>query len=122
MYAERHVVTLTTDSNGDATGFTPVVRGRVAAIHYVKADFADGVDVTVTAVQTGETIWSEANVNASAVRAPRQAAHKTDGAAALYAAAGEPVLEPIVLAEDLVKIVVANGGDTKTGTFHVVIA
>lgn len=120
-YAERHVVTLTTDGSGDATGYTPTVTGRVSAIHYVKTDFATGVDFTITSEATGQSIWTELNVDASTVRAPRQPIHGQDGTASLYAAAGEPVEDHIVLANDRVKIVIANGGATKTGTFHVVI-
>lgn len=121
MHAERHVVTLTTNGGGAAEGFTPVVTGRVLAIHYVKGDFANGVDFTVTAEATGEGIWTEANVDASASRAPRQATHSNAGAAALYAGGGSGVLDHIALAADRVKIAVANGGAGKVGTFHVVI-
>lgn len=121
MYAERHVVTITTDGSGDGTGFTPVVTGHISAIHYVKDDFADTVDFTITAEATGETIWSEENVTASTVRAPRQATHSTAGAASLYAGAGEAVLDRIAVARDRVKIVVANGGNATNGTFHVVV-
>lgn len=121
MYAERHVVSLTTDGSGDVTGYTPVVTGRILAIHYVKTDFTDGVDFTVTAEATGETIWAESNVNASATRAPRQATHSTAGAASLYAAGGAAVNDRITLARDRVKIVVAQGGNAKTGAVHVVV-
>ena len=121
-YAERHAVTITTDAGGDGTGYTPVITGRIQAIHYAKTDYAAGVDFTITAEATGETIWTESNVNASATRAPRQATHATDGTASLYAAAGEPVEDYIAVAEDRVKIVVAQGGDTKSGTFHVIVA
>ncbi len=121
MYAERHVVELTTDADGAATGYTPAVTGRVLAIHYVKDDFADGVDFTVTSEATGQSIWAESDVNASASRAPRQPTHGQDGSASLYAGGGEPVEDYLALAQDRVKIVVANGGDTKSGAFHVVI-
>lgn len=120
MHVERHVVTLTTDAEGAAVGYTPAVVGQVCAVHYVKTDFADGVDVDVTGEDTGQVIWSQDDVNASAVVAPRQASHTTAGVAALYAAGGAAVLAPIVVAERI-KIAVAAGGDTKTGTFHVVI-
>lgn len=120
-FVERHIVTIATDAAGDGTGYTPVLNGRILAIHYVKNDYANGVDFTITAEATGETIWQESNVNASTSRAPRQATHATDGTASLYAAAGEPVEDYIALAEDRVKIVVAQGGNTKSGTFHVVI-
>jgi hypothetical protein len=121
MYAQRHVVTLVTDTNGDATGYTPVVTGRVSQIRYVKTDYSNGVGFTVTAEATGETIWAEAAVNASATRAPRQAIHSSAGAAALYAAGGAAVTDHIVLVQDRVKVVVASGGATKTGAVHVVI-
>lgn len=122
MYAERHVVTLTTDALGAATGRTPAVSGRVISVRYVKTDFDNGVGFTVTAELTGETIWAEAAVNASATRAPRQAVHSTAGAAALYAAGGASVTDYIVLVNDQVKVVVASGGNVKTGAVHVVIA
>lgn len=119
-YAERHVVTLTTDASGDVTGYTPTVTGPIRTIHYVKTDFADGVDFTVTLEATGESVWAESDVNASATRAPRQATHAVDGTASLYAAVGEPVEDMIVAVRDRVKIVVAQGGNAKTGAVHVV--
>lgn len=87
----------------------------------MKTDFANGVDFTITSEATGETLWAESNVDASATRAPRQATHGTDGTAALYAGSGTAVLDKIALANTRVKIVVASGGDTKTGTFYVVL-
>lgn len=120
-FVERHIVTITTDAAGDGIGYTPVVTGRIMAIHYVKTDYAAGVDFTITAEATGETIWQESNVDTSKTVAPRQATHATDGTPSLYAGAGEPVEDYIALAADRVKIVVANGGDTKSGTFHVVV-
>lgn len=122
MYAERHAVAITTDASGDGTAYTPVVTGRVISIRYVKTDYADGVTVAITAEATGEGIWSEAAVNASATRAPRAATHSILGAAALYAAGGAAVLDHVVVAKDRIKIVVSAGGNTKTGTFHVVVA
>jgi hypothetical protein len=121
MYAERHVVSATTDGSGDATAYSPNITGRILGIRYVKTDFDNGVDFTITAEATGETIWAEENVNASATRAPRQPTHSTAGVAAVYAAAGEAVNDYIVLANDRVKIVVAQGGDTKTGAFHILV-
>lgn len=120
-YVERHAIALTTDGTGAATGYSPVVTGVVSQIRYVKADFENGVDFTVTAEATGETIWAETDVNASATRAPRQATHSTAGAAALYADAGEAVLAPIAVARDRIKVVVASGGAAKTGTVHVIL-
>ena len=120
-YAVRHVVTITSDASGDGTGYTPAVTGKISTIRYVKTDFANGVDFVITLEATEESVWAENNVDASATRAPRQATHGTDGTAALYAAAGTAVNDKIAAANDRVKIVVANAGDTKTGTFHVVL-
>lgn len=121
MYAERHVVNLTTDSSGDATGYTLPVRGRVLQVVYAKTDFADGVDFVVTNETTGEIIWDEDNVNASAVRAPRIATHSNLGVATLYAAGGAAVLDHICIAGDRIKVVVAAGGSVKTGAVHFII-
>jgi hypothetical protein len=118
---QREAVTITTDADGNGTGYTPVMSGRINQIRYVKTDYADGVDFTVTLEATGETVWAEENVNASATRAPRQPTHSTAGAAALYAAGGSAVNDRIVAVKDRVKIVVAQGGATKVGTFHVVL-
>lgn len=120
-FVQRLAIPITTDGSGDATAYSPVVTGLVSQIRYVKTDFVDGVDFTVTSEATGETIWAETNVNASATRAPRQAAHTTAGAAALYASGGEAVLVPIGVAGDRIKIVVASGGASKTGTVHIVL-
>ena len=121
MHVERHVVALTTDASGDVTGYTPVVTGRVLQIHYVKTDFANGVDFNITAEATGQQLWVQADQNASAIKAPRQPTYDGVGAASLYAATGEPVEDHIYLAKDRVKIVIAQGGNAKSGTFHVVI-
>ena len=61
------------------------------------------------------------NVNVAASRAPRQPTHSTVGVASLYAVGGEPVEDFIYLADDRVKIVVAAGGVSKSGAFHILI-
>lgn len=120
MTLRRVRVQLTTASNGTATGFTPRISGKIHSLHYVKTDFANGVDLTVTAEATGESIWAEADVNAAAVRYPRAPTHSQAGVAALFAASGTAVLDKIALANDRVKVVVAQGGDAKTGALIVV--
>lgn len=123
MYAERHTVTLTTDGSGNATGYTPVVSGRVLAVHYVKAasgGFADGVDFDVTVESTGEVLLDKDDINASASFYPRKQVHDTTGTAATLDGT-RAMREPVVVAEDRVKIAVASGGDTKSGSVIVVI-
>ena len=124
MTIRRFVVTATTDASGDATVYSPVLSGKLVSMRYVKADsdsFTDGVDFTITAEDTGETIWTETNVNASATRYPRAATASTAGAASLYASGGTAVNDAIGLGSDRIKFVIASGGSTKTGTFHITV-
>lgn len=118
-YVRRVTVDVTTDADGAATAFSdPIEYGMLSQIRYVKDDFDNGSTITVTSEATGETLWTEANVNASATRAPRQATHGTDGAASLYAGGGVAVQDKIAIVNDRIKIVVASGGNAKFGTFH----
>jgi len=66
--------------------------------------------------QTAETLWSESPSNASATRAPRQATHGTDGSASLYAAAERRAGQDPRSLKDRIKIVIAAGGNVKSGT------
>lgn len=120
-FPQRHTVVAAVDGSGDFTGFTPTVNGMIHAIEYVKTDYADGVDFTITTETTTQNLWVELNVNAAKTVAPRQATHDTAGVASLYAGSGEPVETPIPATNERVKIVVANGGVSKTGTFHVIV-
>ncbi len=123
-YIQRLTVPVTTAADGSATVFSDRATGKITTIRYVKDGtngFADGSTMTVTAEATGESIWTESNVNASATRAPRQATHSAAGAAALYASGGVGVNDKIAIANDRVKIVITSGGNAKTGTFFIVL-
>lgn len=120
-YPERHTVTLTTDGSGDAVGYTPVLSGEIRQIIYTKTDFADTVDPVISVESTGEIVWDEDNVTASAVRAPRIATHSNAGVAALYAGGGSAVLDRIFVVRDRIKCLVANGGASKTGAFTIIV-
>lgn len=113
MYARADTVAVTTAADGSATAYSGEINGLLAQISYVKTDFADGVDFTITSEATGETLWAESNVNASATRAPRQFTHTTAGVASAAA-------DGAIAIAGRVKIVVASGGNVKTGTFHIV--
>jgi len=117
----RFKVSLTTAADGTVIGYTPRIAGKIHQIEYVKTDIASGVDFTITGEATGINLWTESDVNASAVRAPRQPSHTQAGGAALYASGGVGVLVPIALANDRVKISIAQGGNAKSGTFHVLV-
>lgn len=120
----RVVVSVTTASDGTATAYSPPQSGNIHSVAYVKpgsGSYDDGVDFTVTNETTGEGIWTESNVNASAVRYPRAATHSNAGVAALYASGGTAVNGLIAIARSRIKIVLAQGGNAKTGAFHFMI-
>lgn len=117
----RYKVTVTTASDGSATAYTPRIAGELYAIHYVKTDFADGVDFTITSEATGQNLWVDTNINASEVVAPRAPRHDQAGAALLFAAGGTAQTDRIALASDRIKIVIAQGGNAKVGAFHFLI-
>lgn len=116
MYAERHSVTVTTDASGDATAYSGYLTGAIHSISYVKTDFADTVDFTITADVSGQSLWTDTNTTASeTVRPVLAASVGGTGAASTLTEV------PVVLVNERVKIVVAQGGDTKTGAFHIII-
>jgi len=125
MYVQRIVVPITTDGSGNATVTTPVIdQGFLSQIRYIKDGtnpFTNGVAFACTLVKTGEAIWSESNVNASATRAPRQPTHGTDGTPSLYATGGTPVQDKIAIAQDQIQVVVTGGGATKAGVIEFLI-
>lgn len=118
--SRKFTVVAVSDGSSVGTFYTPWLSGRIESIQYVKTDYADGVDFTVTADVTGEAIWTGTDVNASTVVRPRAPTHTTAGVAALYAASGA-VNDRIALSRDRVKIVLAAAGATKTGTFVITV-
>jgi hypothetical protein len=121
MTIRRFETIVTTAADGTATAYSPYIDGEIISIQYVKTDFADGVDFTITAEANGQAIWSEADVNAAVTKAPRLAVHTVAGAAALYAAGGVAVLDRIALGRDRIKYVIAQGGNAKTGKFVAIV-
>jgi hypothetical protein len=122
---KRYTLEVTTAANGTATATSPRLSGEIHQIEYVKdgaTAFDDGVDFTITGKATGVSLWAENNVNASAVRAPRQPTHSQAGVASLYAAGGTAVQARVAVANDQVQIVIAQGGNAKKGKFHILVA
>lgn len=120
----RFKLTVTTAADGTATAYTPRLTGKVHQIEYVKDGsngYANGVDFTITGEATGINLWTQTDVNASAVVAPRMPTHSQAGVASLYAAGGTAVQAPIGLDNDRVKVVLAQGGNAKVGVFHILV-
>lgn len=122
---KRYKVTVTTDGSGNAVAYSPRISGKIHSISYIKDGganpYAAGVDFAITAETTLENIWTQVDVNASVVVAPRAPTHSQAGVAALYAAGGTGVFTKVALGNDRVKIVLAQGGATKVGAFHILV-
>ncbi len=122
MAVRRFVVPAVVAADGTGTFYSPYLSGNIEAIQYVKTDYADGVDFTITAEATGETVWTQSDVNAAVIKHPRAATHSTLGAAALYAGGGTAVNGKVSLGRDRVKIAIASGGTSTTGAFHITVS
>lgn len=112
-------LTATTDESGDATTTTTrVFNGVLVAVQWIDGDLADGVDATfsVTSTDAGVdyTILTLTNADNDAMYYPRAQVQDLAGAGITYDGTNEThgVKVPIV---GKVKMVIASGGDTKTG-------
>lgn len=117
MHVERQRIAVVTDASGNATVFSDYITGEIASISYAKNDFADGVDFTITLEATGQSLWTDTNVDASETVYPVAPANLAGTGAASTLSE-----RPIRAANDRVKIVIAQGGNAKSGMFHLVIA
>ena len=121
-YAERHVVAVTTATDGTGTAYSPVVSGRVMTVRYLRGTLATTAAITISAEATGEALCSEVFAT-DATRYPRVPTHTGSGGVVLFGSTvSYGVLEPMVVAEDRLKVVVGSGGDSMSGTIHFVIA
>lgn len=116
--------TVTVDASGAATVYFPSAgkaRGLLESIQYEKVDFADGVDFTFTDEETGESLWTDTNINASEIVRPRAPVMDQAGAARLYASGGTAVADKIAIVSRI-KLVVAAGGVSKSGIFRILVS
>jgi len=116
-------------ASGAGTGYSPYFSGYIESIELLTgATYTDDqVDITITADVTGESILARTNQDLTTLPLrwrPRAATHGTDGVVAEYvdATAVSAVNDRIALSRDRVKIVIADGGTAKTGTFRVTVS
>lgn len=126
MYAQRHVVDIITSTAGVGEGYTPVVTGRVLEVGYAPSTtvFTSTFDLAVVGEDSGKNILTKADIGLSAAAfCPTQPVHTQAGVALdLTTGGGAPAFGPIVVANERVKITVTSGGDSKEGSFVVVVA
>lgn len=126
MYVERIILALTVDASGALTTYSPNrVAGNVLQLRYVPDGtnpLDTGADLTITGEESGVAIATLVNIGTSAfTKAIRHASHGIDGVASLYAAGGAAVGVPVAVAGERIKVVVAQGGVSMTGTLHLFI-
>lgn len=104
---------ITTSSGGAATVYLGTsLTGRVHAIKYAPGTIATGAGLTITGETTAVPIITKASAGTATVfYYPRAFANKvTDGAAFT------DVTEDVRVYKERIKVVVADGGDSFTGT------
>jgi hypothetical protein len=108
--------TITTASDGSATVYLGSrLRGRVHAIKYIAGTLDSGTDLVITGETTGVAILTDSPA-ASEWYYPRAFPNKvTDGDA------GTVPSEDVHVLNERIKVVVAQGGDTLTGTIEAFI-
>lgn len=116
----KFTVAVATIADGSATAYSPYFSGLIHSIQYVKVDYADGVDFAITVDGTGQGLWSESDVNAAATKFPRAPTHSVAGVAATYDGT-RAVFDRVAVSRDRVKIVLAQGGNVKTGSFVITV-
>ena len=126
MTMQRQLFNVDTDT-GTWTDSGPSFFGEILQARYEVITADTGADLQIfLQLRPGDTgngvmiVTDSDSLGVNFTKAYRQATHDTLGVAALFAAAGQAVLDKIALANDRVKIVIAAGGDTKTGTFYLI--
>lgn len=114
MKLSRFTVNVTTSALGAAVAYSPQCNGLVRTVEYVKPTSGGldaATDIDIIADVSGAVIWTNDDLASSKVIHPLAQAQDNTGAdiAGAYA--------PICLADERIKITVANGGDTLSGTF-----
>jgi hypothetical protein len=116
MRRYAYTKTITTSSGGAATVyFGERICGRVVAIKYVPGTIDTGAGLVISGETSGVAILTKASAGTSTVwYRPFAAGNKVaDGAASTISEA------PVFVHEERIKLVVASGGDTLTGTMTI---
>lgn len=137
-YFQRYERTITTGTGGGgATGFFRLagatatraerLSGYIHEVYYKPSAtgtrFASTVDFTWTREGDDRAVFSLGNVTASVntFYAPRQKTFDATGGEAKFATGGTNVQDRLAMVAERMKITVASGGTSKTGTFGVIV-
>lgn len=114
MKLSRFSVAVTTSAQGAAVAYSPQCNGLIRTVEYVKPTSGGldaATDIDIIADVSGAVIWTNDDLAASKVIHPLAQAQANTGADITGAYA------PICLADERIKITVANGGNAASGTF-----
>jgi hypothetical protein len=109
------VFSVTVNSSGDGSStLTPATRGLLYAIEYIKGNYADGHDFTLSSVNSDMTdlLYTGTNVNASVLLLPRVDMVGNTGTALGLNSGMIPFFGQL-------KITVAQGGNATSGKYAV---
>ena len=121
-FIQRHNVTVTSDTTGVGSAATPNVTGEIAAIMYSSTAFSTAVNITVTTLDTSQTLWAQLTVTSPITVVPRQATHSTTGGALIFSTTGgNGAGAPIVCVNEKINVAVTAAGDAVAGNFTVLI-
>lgn len=113
----KGVTLYTVTATGAGTAYTDEpVYGLIVSIQYVKNNFTDGVDFTITGETSGVSLWTDTDVNASEIVYPLVLGNLNTSGAALSA-----TYQMIALYGERISFVTASGGASNSGTFKVVV-
>ena len=119
-FVQRETISVTTNTSSAATVFsTTVFTGRIATITYEAGGTLAGTcDYTITTETTKQDVWVELNQGGTGqlTQYPLAKANLPSGVASTLSEV------PIYMANERLKIVLAQGGATKTGSFILVVA
>ena len=120
-YTKKLTIALVTVADGSCTAYSEVASGDVQQIRYKPGTLDTGTDITMTAEDSGVAVWAESNLGTSNItRVPQQAAHTTVGVAATLDGT-RPMLVPIRLSNERIKVILAQGGNVLTGSVEILM-
>lgn len=121
---KRHVISLTSDTTGVAAGNTDdIVNGRILNVIYEGTAASTTIDITVTTLDTSQSVLVASNVTSPKTWAPRQPIHKAaDGTALVFSSTtgGSAAYDYMYASNEKVRVSVAEAGDSKALRFVII--